>query len=264
MAKADGDLILGEWNMEFLTGDKARYFADTYKEIVPRHHLITVEEADEGGLSQIAKDNEYNYSMSPANSRGQAVGFLIHPRLKVLSTTTYDDVANVHHIPDLRPAYRVDLEDTTTGQKFSAVAVHLKSMRGGPEQTAAVRSEQAAKLAQDLGPDFKGFIAGDWNTFLDKTKELDALKNAGFSVLDPTASQTTQSMGGRLDGWMFKNMPGTLSNPEARPFFQNPLITRGLSDHALLTTHLSFDAPATSSSLSHLIAASALSQSDRY
>jgi hypothetical protein len=238
VAAQTGDLIIGEWNMEFLTGDKANYFKDSYGHIVPKHHLMFVEEANAEGLAQVAKDNGYHFEISRDNSRGQAVGFLVNNRLKVLGTQSYESVANVDNIPDLRPAFRVDLQDTATGQKFSAVTVHLKSMRGGPEQTAPVRTEQAARLAADLGPKFSGVVAGDWNTFLDKTHELDPLIKAGFEIVNPGDHSSTQAMGGRLDGFLIKDMPGKMTNPEARPFFQNPLITRGLSDHALLTTHL--------------------------
>ena len=238
MATADGNLILGEWNMEFLTGDKAAYFKDTYKQIVPRHHLMFVEEANADGLAKIAQDNGYNFEISRDNSRGQAVGFLVHPRLKVLGTTTYEEIANVNNIPDLRPAFRVDLQDTATGEKFSAVTVHLKSMRGGPEQTAPVRTEQAQRLVNVLGPNFSGIIAGDWNSILNKSNELKPLTDAGYKLLNPTDGTSTQSMGGRLDGFFYKNIPWLMSNPEVRPFFENPKVTRGLSDHGLLTTTL--------------------------
>lgn len=238
MATANGNLILGEWNMEFLTGDKAAYFKDSYKQIVPRHHLMFVEEANADGLARIAQDNGYNFEISRDNSRGQAVGFLVHPRLKVLGTSTYEEIANVNNIPDLRPAFRVDLQDTATGEKFSAVTVHLKSMRGGPEQTAPVRTEQAQRLANVLGSDFSGIIAGDWNTFLNNSKELKPLTDAGFKIANPGDTTSTQAMGGRLDGFLYKNIPWMMSNPEVRPFFQNPKITRGLSDHGLLTTTL--------------------------
>lgn len=237
-AAQKGNVIIGEWNMEFLTGDKAKYFQDAYKHIVPKHHLLFVEEANAEGLAQVAKDNGYHFEISRDNSRGQAVGFLVNNRLKVLGTTTYESVADVHNIPDLRPAFRLDLQDTVSGEKFSAVAVHLKSMRGGPEQTAPVRTEQAARLASELGPKFSGVVAGDWNTFLDKTVELKPLTDAGFKILNPGDTSSTQSMGGRLDGFLVKDMPGRFTNPEVRPFFKNPLITRGLSDHALLTTQL--------------------------
>lgn len=237
-AEKTGDLILGEWNMEFLTADKAKYFSDTYKQIVPKHHLLFVEEINGGGIKQVAKDTGYNFAMSAENSRGQAVGYLINPRLKVLRTTSIDSVANVYNIPDLRPAFRIDVLDTATGKELSAVVVHLKSMRGGPEQTAPVRMKQAQILATELGPNFKGVIAGDWNTFLDRTSELAPLQKAGFQILNPQDKSSTQAMGGRLDGFLFKGLDGTLSPEMNNPFYKNPLITRGLSDHSLLTTTL--------------------------
>ena len=237
LAGAKGPLIMGEWNMEFLTADKAKYFAETYKEVVPRHHLLFVIETDAPGLAQVAKDNGYQSRVSAANTRGQAVGFLAHERLQINGTKSYDSVANVKGIPDLRPAFRLDFTDKATGDNASAIVVHLKSMRGGPEQTAAIRTLQASVLAKELEPNFKGVIAGDFNTFLDKTNQMDPLVKAGFKLLNPGDASTTQSMGGRLDGFFTKNMP-EMSDPTVKPFFKNPLVTRGLSDHALLSTQL--------------------------
>ncbi len=240
-AAKTGELYIGEWNMEFLTADKARYFQQTYKQIIPKHHLLFVEEVNTGGLKQIAQDTGYNFAISAENSRGQAVGFLVNPRLKVLKTTSIDAVADVHNIPDLRPAFRIDVQDTATGKELSGVVVHLKSMRGGPDATAAVRTMQAQILARELGPDFKGIIAGDWNTFLDRTKELDPLKNAGFRIHNAGDKSSTQSMGGRLDGFLYRNLMGTLGSESNNAFYKNPLITRGLSDHSLLTTSLNWN-----------------------
>lgn len=237
-AAPKGDLILGEWNMEFLDASKAKYFAETYKEVVPRHHLLFVIEADKGGLAQIAKDNPgYRPEISPANSRGQAVGFLINERLKINGTKSYAEVADINNIPDLRPAFRLDFTDTASGKDASAVVVHLKSMRGGPEQTAPVRAAQAAVLAQVLGPNFKGIVGGDFNTFLERSKDMDPLVKAGFKLLNPNDTNSTQAMGGRLDGFYVKGMEG-FSDPSTIPFWKNKLITRGLSDHALVTTRL--------------------------
>lgn len=172
-------------------------------------------------------------------SRGQAVGFLVNPRLEVTKTTSIDPVADVHNIPDLRPAFRIDMRDTATGENMSAVVVHLKSMLGGPDSTAPIRAQQAQILANELGPSFKGIIAGDWNTFLDRTTDLNPLKAAGFQIANPADRSSTQSMGGRLDGFLTRGLSGNLSPETINPFFKNPLITRGLSDHALLSTTLS-------------------------
>lgn len=248
MVKDNGNLVLGAWNMEFLTSDKAKYFTESYKHIIPRHHLMFVEETNFDGLARVAKDNGYNFEVSRENSRGQAVGFLLHPRLKVLNTHTYEEIANVFNISDLRPAFRVDLLDTTSEAKFSAVAVHLKSMRGGEAFTAPVRKEQAKRLANVLGRDFRGIVAGDWNTYLDRTRELDPLLHAGFKIANPRDTTSTQSMGGRLDGFLHKEIPWLMSNPEVRPFFNNPKISGALSDHGLLSTTLK----PPSSTVSHL------------
>jgi hypothetical protein len=236
LASDSGDITVGEWNMEFLTADKARYFRDTYGKIVPRLHLLFVEEGSQGGLKQLAQDTGYNFAVSRENSRGQAVGFLVNPRLKIMKTTTIDAVAEIQDIPDLRPALRVDLRDSASGQEFSAVVVHLKSMRGGPDSTAPIRTYQAQVLAKELGPTFKGIAAGDWNTFLDKTTELQALKESGFKMSNPESRTSTHSNGGRLDGFFARGL--NLSPEKINPFFSNPLVTRVFSDHALLTTSL--------------------------
>ena len=96
---------------------------------------------------------------------------MVHPRLKVLNQISYDEVANVQGVPDLRPAFRLDLEDTVTGDKFAVVVVHLKSMRGGPQVSGKVRYQQCAIMATKLGKGFVGVIAGDWNTFLDRDRK---------------------------------------------------------------------------------------------
>ncbi len=239
MATNSGNLVLGEWNMEFLDSSKAKYFSKTYAQIVPRHHLLFCEEVDSNGLDTLAQAFGYTSYCSVANTRGQAVGFLVHPRLKVIGQPkSYDNLANVQGIPDLRPAFRLDLEDTVTGVKFSAVVVHLKSMRGGPSVTSKVRYQQMQYLASDLGSNFSGIISGDFNTFLDNTNDTSPLVNLGFKLVNPTDHTTTQSMGGRLDGFFHLGLTSALGRYQVRPFFKNPLITRGLSDHGLLTIEM--------------------------
>ncbi|MBX9691150.1 MAG: hypothetical protein K2Z81_02130, partial [Cyanobacteria bacterium] len=165
-----GNVVIGEWNMEFLDTTKAKYFKDTYLELVPVHHLLLCIEVSKDGLNDLAAYTGYTAYCSKENNRGQAVGFLVHPRLKVVGgPTSYDDVGNVQGVPNLRPGYRIDLEDTVTGEKFSATVVHLKSMRGGPKVTSPVRYQQCQKLANNLGTAYKGVIGGDFNTFLDNT-----------------------------------------------------------------------------------------------
>lgn len=239
LAGNTGNLVFGEWNMEFLDASKAKYFLKTFEEIVPRHHLLFCEEVDSSGLDTLAQAFGYTSYCSVANTRGQAVGFLVHPRLKIIGQPkSYDNVANVQGIPDLRPAFRVDLEDSISGYRFSAVVIHFKSMRGGPVTTSPVRHQQMQLLASDLGPNFQGIIAGDFNTFLDNTGDTKPLIDAGYKLVNPTDNTTTQSMGGRLDGFFQLGVSKQLGKYQVRPFFKNPLITRGLSDHGLLTIEM--------------------------
>jgi hypothetical protein len=92
-------------------------------------------------------------------------------------------------------------------------------------------------LADAVEPQFKGYVAGDWNTLLHQTSDLDSLYNSGFKLLDPSDTTSTHAHlgGGRIDGFLTKNMPGSLSSPDVRQFFQNPIIS-GLSDHGLLSS----------------------------
>ena len=231
-----GNLIHGEMNFEFGDATKAKFFAGSYKLIFERHHIMFCSEIDDGFLQTVANSLPgYHAYTSVENNRHQAVGFVLHPRLKVIgSPISYDDVANVQGVPDLRPAFRLDVEDTATGEQFSVVVVHLKSMRGGPAVSGKVRSQQCAIIAKRLGSNFKGVIAGDWNTFVDRPADLQPLLNAGWKIIFPNDTQATQSMGSRLDAFLKLNF-GPIGNLSVRQFYANPLITRAFSDHALNT-----------------------------
>ncbi len=232
-----GNVIIGEWNMEFLDVTKANYFKDTYLELIPLHHVLMCIEVSKDGLDRLANITGYKAYCSVENNRGQAVGFLIHPRMKVIGTpTSYDDVAKVQGLANLRPAYRLDLEDTVTGDKFSVVVVHLKSMRGGPKVTSPVRYQQCQKIATALGSAFKGVVGGDWNTFLDNTTDTDPLTQAGWKLIHPNDKTATQSMGSRLDGFFRLTLTG-LGRLKVRNFWKNTKIGRNLSDHGVLTMH---------------------------
>jgi hypothetical protein len=231
-----GNLLLGEMNFEFGDATKAKFFANSYKLIFERHHLMFCSEIDDGFLQTVANSMPgYKAFTSVENNRHQAVGFVVHPRLKVLGAPiSYDKVANVQGVPDLRPAFRLDLEDTATGEQFAAVVVHLKSMRGGPAVSGKVRYQQCAIIVKELGPKFSGVIAGDWNTFIDRPQDLQPLLAAGFKIIYPNDTQATQSMGSRLDAFVKLNF-GPIGNLSVRQFYANPAITRAFSDHALNT-----------------------------
>lgn len=229
----EGPAVLDELNFEFLEASKAKYFIDSYKEIIPRAHIHFCVEVAAAGLNVLsAAMPDYTAYTSAENTRGQAVGFLVHKRFKVIGKPiSYDDVATVQGIPDLRPAFRLDLEDTVTGDKFSVVVVHLKSMRGGPATTAPVRYQQCVIIAKKLGKSFVGVVAGDWNTLIGKTTDCDPLIQAGFSLVDPGDSRATHIMGGRLDAFFQLNVPG-LASVTLISWFAT--LKRDLTDHAML------------------------------
>lgn len=248
-AGSTGNLVLGELNVEFGDASKAKYFRDAYVEIVSHLHLLAVEEVDSGWVTAVAQYLQqatglsYQGFTSTANTRNQAVGFLVHPRLKVLNgPIEYMQVGTVQGIPDLRPAYRLDLLDTTSGAKFSATVVHLKSMRGGPAATSAVRYKQLDILQKLLGPNYSGFVVGDLNYILtDKTlTDGDPLKNAGFQLFAPNDTTGTHAMGSRIDGWFYKNLSRQFRVYRVRRFYANPNITRAFCDHAQTEGQLVF------------------------
>lgn len=231
-----GDLVMWEQNFEFGDPAKAKYFQDSYKLIVERAHLILASEVDPGFLAHLATlvPGYTSYCCKP-NTRNQAVGFVLHNRFKVISVTSHDAVANVQGIPDLRPAYELELEDTTNGTRRKYIVVHLKSMRGGPQVSGVVRRNQATIIAHVLkgSTNVETLIAGDWNTFGDKTTDLDPLKNAGFNIVDPTDARGTHTMGGRLDFYMERGLSKKVGQPDVISLNYLPgLPVRAITDHA--------------------------------
>lgn len=229
-----GNLVYGEFNAEFLDATKANRYLATYVKMVKKVHVMFVEECDITGLAAIGKAAGYGYRASKANTRNQAVGFLVHPRFDILNVKVCDAVANVKGVPDLRPAYLLELKDRTSGEVVNVVVVHLKSMRGGPAQTGPIRYKQAQELVKWLGPDFKGIVAGDFNCFLNNTNDMDPLKNHGLKLVYPNDTTSTQSMGGRLDGFYVMGIKHKIGNYRVRSIWKNKIFGRGFSDHSFL------------------------------
>jgi len=241
VASMTGPLLFGELNAEFGDRSKARFFSASYNEIFSRSHVIALSEVGPDFVAEVASSMpDYTGYCSVANTRNQAVGFLVHKRLKVIGDPiSYDAVANVQGVPDLRPAFRLNLEDTVSGEKFSVVVVHLKSMRGGPAVSGKVRYQQCVIMVKVLGSDFTGFITGDFNMLLDqaaagKINDLDPLLKAGYQLLNPKDTSATHSGGSRLDGYVVLNFSklGTLA---VHAFFSDPTIGRSFTDHAYCT-----------------------------
>jgi endonuclease/exonuclease/phosphatase family metal-dependent hydrolase len=234
-------LTLGAWNLEFLNRRKAEYFLDVYKEVVQRHHLIAVEEVDDEGLIVLAEACGYNRLIASPNSRGQAVGFLVHKRLHVLACREYKEIIGVMGVPDLRSALRLVLYDEITNQRFSAIVVHLKSMRGGIRSSSVIRFTQLKNLMECLDePEQLELIMGDFNCFLDHAWETRPLLANGYSLLNRWDRTATHHFGGRLDGLFYANLPASyrLGSYNIRNFWRSNLIGCSLSDHGLLSWKL--------------------------
>ncbi len=236
-------LLIGAWNMLFLDPFKANYFLDTYKEILTCHHLLAVEEVNFQALSIIGRACGYGYFTSTANSRGQAVGFLLHPRLEVIRRVEYPQITGIYDIPDLRPALQLDLYDNVARKRFSVVVVHLKSMRGGEGITGMVRFRQLQKLMEIIGETGEPtLVLGDFNCRLNSTSNTSPLTANGFALFDAEDETSTQAMGGRLDGVFHKNLPPSfrLGDYSVHRFWSSSIIGSTLSDHALLTWKMDF------------------------
>lgn len=233
-----GKIVRGSMNFEMLTLAKAKWFMDSYKEIMPLAHVWTCVEIGKDGLEEIARQIGYTAYCSADNSRGnQAVGILVHPRFKVLGTRVIQEVANVQGVNDLRPVYIVDLEDTSPEPDPSddkvqwAGAVHLKSMRGGAATTAAVRYQQCQIIANKLKSG-KGWLGGDWNMILPGVNDYQPMKQAGWLLVDPGDSRATHIMGSRLDALFTFGLSSVLKGIAVLDWFADPTIGRGLTDHA--------------------------------
>ncbi len=237
-AGKDGNIRIGEFNAEFLDAAKANAFIKSYSAIVKKFHIIGMIEVDSSGLQPIAQAAGYTAYTSVANTRNQAVGFLVHPRLKVLKVYSIDSVANVGGVPDLRPAFCLDLQDTVSGVKFTAVVVHMKSMRGGEGQTGPIRYKQFDLLQKALGTDAEVVILGDMNCKLPGTNDIKPLLNAGYKLLNPKSTVATQSMGSRIDGFFWLKLPGKLGKYAVRAIFENKVFGRGFSDHGVCSAEM--------------------------
>jgi hypothetical protein len=239
VAGMTGNVQILETNLEFCDKSKAIYFQDSYVELVSRAHVLFLEEVGPAAVAHLGQVTGYAAFASVDNTRGnQAVGFLIHPRMKVTNgPISYTSVANVQGVPDLRPAFRLDLEDTVTGERFAVVVLHLKSMRGGPAVTANVRYRQFQLLVQDLGPNFVGLVGGDLNYKIDdpSCREGDPMIQAGFTLLAAGDHSATQIMGSRIDGFFHKGMKSGIDFYKVVAYFANPNLKRSFTDHGTLS-----------------------------
>ena len=232
------EISFASWNAEFLWQAKAKHFIETYTEIISKHHLLALQEVSVQGISLLSKTTGYNYVASQPNSRGQAVGFLVHPRFTINSIVEYSELVAVYGISNLRPALRIDLIDKQSNKALSVITVHLKSMLGGISHTSIIRHEQLNRLMIALSDSTSPtLIVGDFNCFLDKSDDISPLLNNRFVLANKTNHTSTQICGGRLDGLFYRNLSTNFKprHYKLHDFWRNGLIGRSLSDHGLLT-----------------------------
>jgi endonuclease/exonuclease/phosphatase family metal-dependent hydrolase len=236
---SDRCLKIASWNAEYLWQHKAAYFLRSYETILEKHHIIALQEISSAALSLISQQTGYSYVVSSSNTRGQAVGFLIHPRLTILSCREHSELTDIYHVRDLRPALEIEVFDSLLGN-LTFITVHLKSMLREPLFTRAVRKKQLEKLLATLNQTKQNLmVLGDFNCWLGYTDNISSLTTNGFLLANPHNKQATQMEGARLDGLFYKNLTNLSVNDYCLSnFWQNPS-GKSLSDHGLLSWTLS-------------------------
>jgi hypothetical protein len=150
---ASGDVVALELNCENCDLSKAKYFTAAWKALFECADIVYLEEVNCAAVSYFASITGYLSFCSQANSRGQAVGFLVNPnRFDVIGPMEeWTEVAQVQGIQDLRPVVAIKVKDKVTGRITRRAVGHLKSMRGGARTTESVRFQQFQKIAKRMG-----------------------------------------------------------------------------------------------------------------
>jgi hypothetical protein len=235
-------LLMGTHNAFYGNLEKAQSLLPVYREFVTRHHLLAWQEVDQNFLEHVAATSkDHKAYITEANSRGQAIGFTVHRRLEVVKTVIYSQLQNIMGVPDLRPALRLDLCDTTTGLRTTAIVIHYKSDHGGGLRARPVRYQQA-KAQVDATQISNEFVIclGDYNQYLGVSNDTDPLLADGYSLCPRHDCTSTHANGGRIDGMFVKNMPPNVkvTRYKVRKFWRNDKVGCVLSDHALVSWKL--------------------------
>lgn len=226
------NLVFGVQNGEFLDASKANFYLAVWQMIMLTNHVCAWVEVNGDALKVIAAGMGYGHFAAKANSRGQGVGFTLHPRLELLGKPeTIWAIANVGNTPDLRPGFRLHVKDKVSGKEYYTEVVHQKSMRGGMNQTAQTRYDQNVEVVKGNQGLSGVFVGGDWNCFLNTTKDTDPLKQAGYKLVYPNDSTSTQAMGGRLDGLFTYQVAEKVGHYQVINGWKSKLIGRGVTDH---------------------------------
>jgi hypothetical protein len=239
---SDRTLAIATHNAFYGNKEKAQSLLPVYREFVTRHHLLAWQEVDQNFLEQVAATSkDYRAYITDANSRGQAIGFTVHRRLEVVKTVIYNQLQNIMGVPDLRPALRLDLCDTNTGLRTTAIVIHYKSDHGGGLRARPVRHQQAkAQIEATQIRDEFVICLGDYNQYLGVSADTDPLLADGYSLHPRYDRTSTHANGGRIDGMFVKNVPSNvkITRYKVLRFWRNDKIGCILSDHALVSWKL--------------------------
>jgi D-glycero-D-manno-heptose 1,7-bisphosphate phosphatase len=238
-----GSLKLTTLNGYHLQVDKAKRLVDSVMAVVLRSHLVFVQETNATAMAFLASVTGWKMNVSHRNSRGQAVGFLYHPRLEPVGDVVYHDyLVKIDGRPEmeatLRPGVQRTVRDTRTDIVFTAINVHTKSNVGGPEATAPIRKEQMIKLVAEIerqGLTGPIVIAGDFNAPVNAntTAEIEPLLAAGFKLIVSKDGRETYP-GGQFDAFFvrgFEDLPDDLWIPQFPEDKEERFAYREFSDH---------------------------------
>jgi hypothetical protein len=243
VAGKTGNVVISSLNCEFGNKSKVQYFSDSYVTIFALSHIQGLIEVSTDGVAEMAKITGLTGICGTENSRQQAVGCLVHPRMGKVTSTEYTSFSQIQNIQDLRPALRVETDDAIY------IIVHPKSMLGGPLTTAAVRYQQFEALAKELKDDIKKIkdkaadakpiiVMGDMNFRLQKKfNDADPLYNEGFKLIEKNDQRQTQaySKDSRIDGFFYLGIDDAdVGYYDVTPFFLIKKIGRAFTDHALV------------------------------
>jgi hypothetical protein len=224
--RADDQSVMpfGTMNLEFFDAKKAAEQGEALAWLLKNYFAaLTVQETNPDGMKPVAEMAGYSWMCGTPNERGQACGIFWDPnRFEEKDRIVIDEVVGVDGVEQLRASVAAILQDKYWGMIFRLVSDHLKSMRGGPWKTGIVRFHQTLKLVHHLMRFAEGetpiptIALGDWNCFLDKivngkATDVEPFLYYGWTMLNQNDNQSTQRMGGRLDGGFVNYMPEGIS-----------------------------------------------------
>jgi len=246
--RADDETLapFGTMNLEFWDAKKSAEQAEVLAWILRNYYsVLTVQETNPDGMKPVAEAAGYHWMCGTPNERGQACGIFWDPnRYEELDRIVIDEVVGVDGVEQLRASVAAILQDKFWITTFRFVSDHLKSMRGGPWKTGIVRFHQTLKLVHFLMRWADGetpiptIALGDWNCFLDKivngkATDVEPFLYYAWTMLNQNDIQSTQRMGGRLDGGFVNYMPAGISftNYRVLPVFK---VAPWVTDHAAI------------------------------